>query len=71
MTPCSLNALIAAICNYLYCSLTREQFKCLSIFLNELSKSMFATTLFEDICTTPEPKKPPGGGKHRAIPRLL
>lgn len=53
MTPCDLNVLIAAITNQLYCSLTREEFKCLSVFLNELSKSMFTTVLFEDVCCKP------------------
>lgn len=59
MTPCDLNLLIAAISNQLYCSMTREEFKCLSIFLNELSKSMFTTVLFEDVCKPTAPKKPP------------
>lgn len=50
VNPCELNALIAALTNYLYTTLSSEDFKCLSIFLNELSKSMFATTLFQGLC---------------------
>jgi hypothetical protein len=50
MNPCELNAAIMAICNYLFTTLSREDFRCLSIFLNELSKSMFATILFQDLC---------------------
>jgi len=50
MNPCELNAAIAAITNYLYCALSKEDFICLSVFLNELSKSMFSTTLFRDLC---------------------
>jgi hypothetical protein len=50
MNPCQLNAAIAAITNYLFTALSREDFICLSVFLNELSKSMFSTTLFEDLC---------------------
>ncbi len=50
MDPCGLNAIIAALTNYFYTSLTKDEFVCLSIFLNELSKSMFATTLFRDLC---------------------
>jgi hypothetical protein len=50
MNPCELNAAIAAITNYLFTTLSSEDFICLSVFLNELSKSMFTTTLFEDLC---------------------
>ena len=51
MDPCELNVLITALTNYFFTTLTREEFVCLSIFLNELSKSMFSTTLFQDVCT--------------------
>lgn len=50
MTPCDLNMIVAALTNHFYTSLSPEDFKCLTIFLNELSKSMFATLLFQDIC---------------------
>ena len=58
MTPCDINVTIAAITNSLYCSLSKEDFVCLSIFLNELSKSMISTTLFENLCTKKEGKSP-------------
>lgn len=58
MDPCELNVLITALTNYFYTALTKEEFVCLSIFLNELSKSMFSTTLFRDLCS--------GDGKFRA-----
>ncbi|SHH85564.1 hypothetical protein SAMN02745823_01211 [Sporobacter termitidis DSM 10068] len=50
MNPCELNAMIAAITNYLYTALSKEDFVCLSIFLNELSKSMLTTSVFSDLC---------------------
>ncbi|MBP1737332.1 MAG: hypothetical protein H6Q60_1213 [Oscillospiraceae bacterium] len=50
MNPCEMNVLITALTNYFYTSLSKEEFKCLSVFLNELSKSMFATILFQDVC---------------------
>ncbi|MGE4353969.1 MAG: hypothetical protein AB7D36_07790 [Oscillospiraceae bacterium] len=50
MNPCELNAAITAITNYLYTTLSNDDFICLSVFLNELSKSMFATKLFQDLC---------------------
>ena len=50
MSPVELNLIITAITNHLYISLSKEDFVCLNIFISELSKSMFATTLFSDIC---------------------
>lgn len=50
MTPCELNALIASISNYLYTSLPNDQFLCLAVFLNELSKTMITTDIFKDLC---------------------
>lgn len=50
MNPCEINAIIMAITNHFFVTLTTDEFICLSIFLNELSKSMFATTLFKDLC---------------------
>jgi len=45
-----MNAAIAAISNYLYSSLSKDEFLCLSVFLNELSKSMLTMPLFDDLC---------------------
>lgn len=50
MDPCGLNVLIAAISNYFYTELSKDEFVCLGIFLNELSKSMIATALFHKLC---------------------
>jgi hypothetical protein len=58
MNPCELNAAIAFITNYLYTSLSKEDFVCLSIFLNELSKSMFTTSVFQDLCNKDGKFKP-------------
>jgi hypothetical protein len=62
LNPCEMNVLITALTNYFYTTLTKEEFKCLSVFLNELSKSMFATIVFQDVCnkdkTRPKPPDP-------------
>lgn len=50
MNPCELNAIIAAISNYLYTNLSKEDFLFLSVFLSELSKSMFSMELLRGIC---------------------
>mgnify|MGYP000858012438 CR=1 FL=1 len=50
MNPCELNTLVTAITNHLYCTLSSEDFNCLSVFINELSKSMFSMALFRDLC---------------------
>lgn len=50
MDPCELNVLITAITNNLFCTLSEKEFLCVSVFLNELSKSMFTTSLFADVC---------------------
>ncbi len=50
VNPCELNVIIAALTNHLYTTLSKEDFICLSVFLNELSKSMFTTSLFQDLC---------------------
>jgi len=50
LNPCEMNAAIAAISNYLYSSLSKDEFLCLSVFLNELSKSMLTMPLFDDLC---------------------
>lgn len=50
MDACKLNVIVMAITNYLYTNLSPEDFSCLSVLLNEVSKSMFSTILFEDLC---------------------
>lgn len=50
MNACEMNILIATITNTLYSTLSKEDFYCLSIFVNELSKSMFSTSLLSKIC---------------------
>jgi len=50
MNPCELNALIAYLSNYFYTTLPKDQFLCLSVFLNELSKSMLSMPLYQDLC---------------------
>jgi len=50
VTPCELNVIITILTNHFYTTLSREDFICLSVFLNELSKSMFTTTLFQGLC---------------------
>lgn len=50
LNPCELNAAITAISNYLYATMPRDEFLCLSVFLNELSKSMLTMPLFDDLC---------------------
>jgi len=49
LDPCELNIIIAGIVNFLYTSLTEEEFAALNILLAELSKSMFSMYAFEDI----------------------
>ncbi len=58
MNPCEINAVITAITNCLYANLSKEDFVCLSIFLNELSKTMFATTLFRGLCNKEDKSGP-------------
>ncbi|MDR1737025.1 MAG: hypothetical protein LBR85_09200 [Oscillospiraceae bacterium] len=43
MDPRKVNVLIAAITNQLYSALSKDDFLCLGIFLNELGKSMLST----------------------------
>ncbi|MDL2233516.1 hypothetical protein LJC63_08055 [Ruminococcaceae bacterium OttesenSCG-928-L11] len=52
MNACELNAVITAITNSLYSTLSPREFLCLNLFLSELSKSMFSMTLLRDICAT-------------------
>ena len=47
INPCQLNAAIAAITNQLYCSLSREEFINLGIFLSMLSKDMLSMAAIE------------------------
>jgi len=50
VNPVELNVMIMALTNHFFNTLSKEEFACLSVFLNELSKSMFATALFRDLC---------------------
>lgn len=50
MDPRELNAIITAITNHLYTSLTEKEFAFLNVFLSELSKSMFSMELLRKIC---------------------
>ncbi len=50
MDPCEFNAAIAAITNILYASLSKEEFACLSAFLGELSRTMYGTIHYKDVC---------------------
>ena len=46
--PCQLNAVIAALTNQLYCSLSREEFIGLGIFLSMLSKDILSMAAIEE-----------------------
>lgn len=50
MTPCELNAAIAAITNYFYCTLSRREFNTLAVVLSLISKQMFTLVAMRDIC---------------------
>jgi hypothetical protein len=54
MDPHELNALVAILVDYFFTSLSKKEFLCLSIFLRELSKSMFSMAAFEEICSDPK-----------------
>ena len=49
INPCQLNAAIAAITNQLYCSLSREEFIGLGIFLSMLSKDILSMAALEEL----------------------
>jgi len=49
MNPCSLNAAIAAITNYLYCRLSRKDFINLGVFLSILSKDILSMATIEGL----------------------
>lgn len=51
MSPCELNAIIAAITNYLYINLSPKDFKAFSVFLSMLSKQMFSLVALKEICS--------------------
>lgn len=57
LNPCELNAVIAALTNYFFTTLSKEDFLCLSIFLRELSKSMITTTVFQELCDKGDKKE--------------
>ena len=66
MDPRELSVMITSINNYLYSTLSREDFKCATIFLNELSKAMFATILFGDVCFDRDKKRGHPAHEHEA-----
>jgi hypothetical protein len=45
-----MNALIAALTNYLYCTLSKKDFIFWNVFFSELSKSMFGMEILRGIC---------------------
>ncbi|HOG02142.1 MAG: hypothetical protein BWY35_00987 [Firmicutes bacterium ADurb.Bin248] len=59
INPCELNVAIAALTNYFFTTLSKEDFICLSIFLRELSKSMIGTTVFDGLCSKEDSKLEP------------
>lgn len=50
MNPVEVNMMVASISGYLYECLPEEDFECLALILNELSKSMFSMSVFERLC---------------------
>jgi len=56
-----MNAMIAALTNYLYVTLSKKDFIFWNVFFSELSKSMFGMEILRSICYF-EKKK---GHKHR------
>lgn len=50
MNPCQMNALIAAIVNYLYTTLPKKEFIFWNVFFSELSKSMFGMEILRSVC---------------------
>ena len=49
MNPNELNVLITSITNYLYNSLSKDEFHLATIFVHELGRSMSATSAFSRI----------------------
>ena len=50
MNPCQMNALIAALVNYMYTTLSKKDFIFWNVFFSELSKSMFGMEILRSIC---------------------
>ncbi|MDR2533091.1 MAG: hypothetical protein LBC82_09655 [Oscillospiraceae bacterium] len=63
MNPCQMNALIAALTNYLYCTLSKKDFIFWNVFFSELSKSMFGMEILRSICFFEEEEE--GHDRHR------
>lgn len=61
MNPCELNALITAIANHLYATLSKEDFLCLSVILSELTKSMCSLEVMRGICFVEKVEESIGG----------
>ena len=49
VNPCQLNAAIAAITNQLYCSLKKDEFINLGVFLSMLSKDILSMAALEEL----------------------
>ena len=50
INPCQMNIFIAALTNYLYCTLSKRDFLFWNVFFSELSKSMFGMEILREIC---------------------
>ena len=50
MDPRTLNAIITAVTNYLYTTLSKKQFLFFSVLFSELSKSMLTMEVLRGIC---------------------
>ena len=57
MNPCELNALIAAVTNQLWCSLSRTEFINLGILLSLISKDILSMAALEGLCRWEEREK--------------
>ena len=57
MNPCEMNALITALSNYLFCTLSKKDFLFWNIFFSELGKSMFALEIMRSVCHFEEKEK--------------
>ncbi|MCL2109382.1 MAG: hypothetical protein FWH20_08580 [Oscillospiraceae bacterium] len=45
-----MNIFIAALTNYLFCTLSKKDFLFWNVFFSELSKSMFGMEILREIC---------------------
>jgi hypothetical protein len=59
-----MNAMIAALTNYLYVTLSKKDFIFWNVFFSELSKSMFGMEILRSICYFSKEKGHHGHRKH-------